>query len=107
MGIIRNETFKDGVCVAAAIIDADAGTVATEDHGVIVASRPMSEEERALYAPTSKIISAPIAEQAETDLPAAAATIEASLDPKAANPAQAARITALEQAVAFLLAQQT
>ena len=49
--MIRNETFRDGVCVEADIIDLDAGTFQHEVEGVVVESRPLTAEERRQYGP--------------------------------------------------------
>lgn len=50
--MIRNETFTNGVCVHAEIIDIDAGMYAVEEHGVVVEGpRPLTDDERAQYAP--------------------------------------------------------
>jgi len=48
---VRNETFKDGICIEAEIIDLDAGTFQREEMGVIVESRPLTNEERIKYGP--------------------------------------------------------
>jgi hypothetical protein len=50
--MIRNETFTNGVCVHADIIDLDAGTVTTEDHGQVVSVRPLTDDERRQYGPS-------------------------------------------------------
>lgn len=48
----RNETFTNGVCVRAEIIDTDAGTYTVEEHGVIVEGpRPLTDAERVRWAP--------------------------------------------------------
>jgi hypothetical protein len=49
--MIRNETFLNGVCIYAEVIDLDGGTLTVEDHGVVMSSRPLSDEEAAQYAP--------------------------------------------------------
>jgi hypothetical protein len=49
--MIRNETFQNGVCIEADIIDLDAGTFQREEMGVIVESRPLTTEERRQYGP--------------------------------------------------------
>ena len=49
--MIRNELFRDGVCVAADIIDLDAGTFIREEHGVIISTRLLTADERAAYGP--------------------------------------------------------
>ncbi len=49
--MIRNEVFVDGVCVSAEVIDAAAGTLAIEEYGVIVATRPLTAEEVAAHTP--------------------------------------------------------
>jgi hypothetical protein len=48
--MIRNETFQDGICIRAEIIDLDAGTFALEVEGVVVESRPLTVDERQQYA---------------------------------------------------------
>jgi len=50
--MIRNETFTDGVCTHAEIIDLDAGTFTVEDHGQIVEGpRPLTLDEYRQYGP--------------------------------------------------------
>jgi hypothetical protein len=49
--MIRNETFQNGICVEADIIDLDAGTFQHEVEGVIVESRLLTIEERIQYGP--------------------------------------------------------
>ena len=49
--MIRNETFIDGVCVQADIIDLTAATITVEHHGEIVSVRDLTVDEQAMYAP--------------------------------------------------------
>ena len=49
--MIRNETFAAGVCIAAEVIDLAAGTIAHEDHGVIVSTRALTADEVVRYTP--------------------------------------------------------
>lgn len=49
--MIRNEQYRNGVCVYAEVIDLDGGTFAVEEHGTVMSSRPLTDEERAAYAP--------------------------------------------------------
>jgi hypothetical protein len=49
--MIRNETFRDGICIEAEIVDLDAGTFQREEMGVVVESRPLTNEERIKYGP--------------------------------------------------------
>ena len=50
--MIRNETFTNGVCVHAEVIDLDAGTYAVEEHGEVAEGpRPLTLEERRQYGP--------------------------------------------------------
>jgi len=49
--MIRNETFQNGICIKADIIDLDAGTFQHEVNGVIVESRPLTIDERLKYGP--------------------------------------------------------
>lgn len=50
--MIRNETFlPDGTLVAVEIIDLDAGTYTREEHGLVVATRPLTADEIAAYTP--------------------------------------------------------
>lgn len=49
--MIRNETFIDGVCVHADIIDLINATITTEEYGEVVAVRDLTEDERAMYGP--------------------------------------------------------
>ena len=49
---MRHETFTpDGTCIHATVIDLDAGTVTTEDHGEVVSVRPLTDDERRQYGP--------------------------------------------------------
>jgi hypothetical protein len=48
---MRNETFLNGVCVYAEVIDFDGGTLTVEEHGVTVSSRPLTPDEVAAYSP--------------------------------------------------------
>jgi hypothetical protein len=48
---MRNETFINGVCVNADIIDLGAGTFTVENHGQIVSTRPLTDDERCQYGP--------------------------------------------------------
>lgn len=50
--MIRNEQYRDGVCVYAEVIDLDAGTLTVEESGVAVSSRPLTDEERQAYTQT-------------------------------------------------------
>lgn len=52
---MRNETFRDGVCVAAEVIDLDAGTVTIEEHGKPISTRPLTADERAQWTPTTPV----------------------------------------------------
>jgi hypothetical protein len=47
---MRNETFQNGICIRAEIIDLDAGTYTLEVEGQVVESRPLTVEERERYA---------------------------------------------------------
>lgn len=49
--MIRNESFVNGVCVEAEVIDLDAGTVAYEVDGKVVESRQLTDDEVALNTP--------------------------------------------------------
>lgn len=49
--MIRNEDFRDGVCVSATVIDLDNNTITTEEMGVVVAVRAMTAAERAAHTP--------------------------------------------------------
>jgi hypothetical protein len=49
--MIRNETFTNGVCVHADIIDLVAGTLTVEENGQIVSTRPLTADEYRQYAP--------------------------------------------------------
>lgn len=49
--MIRNETFIDGVCTDATVIDPEAGTISLEEFGVIVSTREMTADEVAFYCP--------------------------------------------------------
>lgn len=48
---MRNETFIDGVCVHADIIDLTAATITVEHHGQIVSVRDLTADELAMYGP--------------------------------------------------------
>jgi hypothetical protein len=49
--VIRNETFRDGVCIEADVFDLHARTYTREELGVVVATRPMTDEEIRRYGP--------------------------------------------------------
>lgn len=49
--MIRNEESRDGVCVAAEIIDLNANTIAFEENGVVTSTRALTVDEIAFYAP--------------------------------------------------------
>ena len=61
--MIRNETYSDGVCVAAEIIDLDAGTLAVEEYGVVTSTRALTADEIAQFAPTPADSLAPILDE--------------------------------------------
>jgi hypothetical protein len=48
---MRNETFLNGVCVYAEVIDVDGGKLSVEERGVVVSSRPLTSDEVAAYSP--------------------------------------------------------
>ena len=48
---MRNETFIDGVCVHADIIDLTAATITVEHHGQVVSVRDLTPVELAMYGP--------------------------------------------------------
>ena len=48
--MIRNETFTDGVCVEAEIVDVQKQSVTYEKNGKKVSTRPMTPDEVLLYA---------------------------------------------------------
>ena len=47
--MIRNESFSGGVCIAAEVVDLDAGTVTVERDGQVVESRPLTAAELDVY----------------------------------------------------------
>lgn len=50
--MIRNETFTNGICIAAEIIDLDAKTYAREEMGAVVEGpRPLTAAEWSTYGP--------------------------------------------------------
>ena len=50
--MIRNETFQNGICIQAEVIDLEAGTYAFEKDGVIIEGpRPMTVDEVRQYGP--------------------------------------------------------
>jgi hypothetical protein len=49
--MIRNETFQNGICIKADIINLGAGTFQHEVEGVIVESRPLTLDEIRQYGP--------------------------------------------------------
>ena len=51
MTIHRNETFRNGICIEAHIIDLDAGTFQREIEGIVVESRLLTDEELSRYRP--------------------------------------------------------
>jgi hypothetical protein len=49
--MIRNETFQNGICIRAEIIDLDAGTYTLEVEGAVVeGARLLTTQERQQYA---------------------------------------------------------
>jgi hypothetical protein len=48
---MRHETFQDGTCIHAEVIDLDAGTFTVEDHGEVVSTRALTLDERRAYGP--------------------------------------------------------
>lgn len=60
--MIRNETYIDGVCVAAEVIDLAAGTFSTEEYGTITATRALTADEIAAYTPTPDPVADVVAE---------------------------------------------
>jgi hypothetical protein len=48
---MRNETFRDGICIRAEIIDLDAGVYTLEVDGEIVESRSLTADEIRMYGP--------------------------------------------------------
>jgi hypothetical protein len=53
--VIRNATFRHGVCIFADIIDLEAGTMSREEGGVVVSSRPLTADEVAAYTPQTDL----------------------------------------------------
>lgn len=51
--MIRNEHFSNGVCIQADVIDLAAGTITREELGVVVSTRPLTLDERAVYGPAA------------------------------------------------------
>jgi hypothetical protein len=49
--MIRNETFTDGVCIEADVFDFNTRTYAREEMGVVVVTRPMTDEEVRRFGP--------------------------------------------------------
>jgi hypothetical protein len=49
--VIRNETFLEGVCIHAQVIDLDAGTLTIERDGQIQSVRPLTEDEVEQFTP--------------------------------------------------------
>jgi len=49
--LIKNQHYANGVIVNAEIIDLAAGIVTIEEHGRVISSRPLTDAERAAYAP--------------------------------------------------------
>lgn len=49
--VFRNETFRDGVCIRATIIDLNENTVSVEVSGNVVESRQLTLEERQIFGP--------------------------------------------------------
>jgi hypothetical protein len=56
--MIRHETFKDGKSVDAIVLDPVRLSIAFEENGKVVTSRPMTADEVAAYLPT---VSDPVA----------------------------------------------
>lgn len=63
--MIRNETFQDGVCIRADIVDRESGIVTIEENGVVVGQRPMVDADIATILAAEKV-------EAETQARAAA-----------------------------------
>jgi hypothetical protein len=53
--MIRNETFLNGACIHAEVIDLDGGTLSVEERGVVVSSRPLTADEVAAYTPQTDL----------------------------------------------------
>lgn len=49
--MIRNESFRNGVCTAAEIIDVAANVIAQEVNGIIVSTRALTADEIVRYTP--------------------------------------------------------
>lgn len=49
--MIRNETFRDGICIYADCFDLTARVYQREEMGVVVATRPMTTDEWLTYGP--------------------------------------------------------
>lgn len=49
--IVRNETYRDGKVVAAVVVDLTARTLSVEENGVVVSTRPATDEEVAANTP--------------------------------------------------------
>lgn len=49
--MIRNETYRDGICVEADCYDLFTKTYTREEMGVVVATRPMTTAEWLTYGP--------------------------------------------------------
>jgi hypothetical protein len=48
--MIRNEVFENGECISAEVIDFEAKTYATVEHGGIVEARDLTDDEFANYS---------------------------------------------------------
>jgi hypothetical protein len=49
--MIRNETYENGACIYAEIIDLESGTSTLEEHGEIISTRPLTMDEYRQYGP--------------------------------------------------------
>jgi hypothetical protein len=49
--LIRNETFRDGVCIYAQVVDLDAETLTVEERGTVVSSRSLTPDEVEAFRP--------------------------------------------------------
>jgi hypothetical protein len=49
--MIRNATFRNGVCIEADVFDFNTRVYTREEFGVVVATRPMTDDEIRQYGP--------------------------------------------------------
>lgn len=102
--MIRNESFSGGVCIAAEVVDLDAGTVTVERDGQVVESRPLTAAELDVYVNQPKANRTALDEDKATQALATNATFLALASPTHAQTlAQVKALTRENTAIIRLL----